>query len=125
MAHGSAGSITALCVEALGWRRMAIPMPICVVPIGSAILHIDERAAGPSVKDALQSIWTATFQLHLAGGGYTAPAPTRSQKAATAAPIEAEQSGSEDRERPSEASTAAGNEIVGTNEQIDRGATLS
>src|SRR3954452_13523748 len=60
MDHGSAGSITALCVEALGWRRMAIPMPICVVPTGSAILHIDERAAGPSVKDALQSIWTAT-----------------------------------------------------------------
>jgi hypothetical protein len=65
MAQGSPGSITGLCVEALGWRRMAIPMPICVVPTGSAILHIDERAAGPSVKDGpavhLDSDVPATF----------------------------------------------------------------
>ena len=56
MDHGSAGFITGLCAEALAWPGMAmgmiIPTPICVVPTGSAILHIDERAAGLLLKTA-------------------------------------------------------------------------
>jgi hypothetical protein len=82
MVHGSEGSITGLSAEALGWPGMAmgiiIPTRICVVPTGSAILHIREPSALPGLlqSKALQPFAPAPARLATdcrTRGGLTIP----------------------------------------------------